>query len=393
VTDTAASGTRILIITRNLPPLVGGMERLLYNAVNELSVSYDVAVIGPRGCEQAFPNLHAIKGISPYPLWRFLLSSFFQAVRLGRRFRPHIVFAGSGLTAPFAFLVSRLIGATAVTQLHGLDLVARNLLYRAFFVSMLRRLDAVIVNSHNTARLAAAKRIPADRIHVVHPGITLPTPSTSSSIREFISDNGLAGRKVLLSVGRLTTRKGLSRFIERCMPDIVRDHPNTTLLIAGDAPRNALMTDDSEIVRIRRAIAATGLQEQVHLLGAVPDKVLDLCYQSSDMFVFPAVPVPGDVEGFGIVAVEAAAHGVPTVAFAVGGIPDAVEDGVSGYLVQSQAYPEFTKQVIALLNNPDAISSQDCTRHARQYSVSAFGRQLRSAFELILEPFHRSDTR
>lgn len=385
MTDASSPRKRVLVITRNLPPFVGGMERLLCNAVHELSTDFDVAVIGPAGCERALPETVETRGVAPYPLWRFLLSCLLNGIRLGRRFRPHIVLAGSGLTAPIALIVSRLTGALAVAQLHGLDLVARNLVYRCLFVTTLRRLDAVIVNSRNTGKLAARERVPSNHIHVVHPGISLPEPRAERTRIDPIAQHGLTGKKILLSVGRLTARKGLSEFIKQCMPDIVRHHPNSSLLIAGTPPKDALKSDVSEILQIERATTETGLDETVQLLGAVSDADLEMWYRNADIFVFPAVSVPGDVEGFGIVAIEAAARGVPTVAFAVGGIPDAVDDGFSGFLVQSGDYSAFTQKVTALLHDPSVISRDDCIRHARRFSVASFGRQLRQVFATLSE--------
>lgn len=380
MTDGLPTRKRVLAITRNLPPFVGGMERLLCNAVHELSTEFNVSVIGPAGCERALPETVSTKGVAPYPLWRFLLSCLLHGIRLGRRFPPHIVFAGSGLTAPIVLIVSRLTGAIAVAQLHGLDLVARHWIYRSLFVTTLRRLDAVIVNSRNTGELAVKERIAAERIHIVHPGIDLPEPHAAEVGADFLVPNDLTGKTILLSVGRLTARKGLSAFIRQCMPDIVRLHPNCVLLIVGAPPKDALKSDSSEIVKIERAVAETGLVDQVRLLGAVSDTDLEIYYRSTDIFVFPAVSVPGDVEGFGIVAIEAAARGVPTVAFAVGGIPDAVEDGASGFLVQPGCYTVFTQKISTLLDDPGTISRQDCIRHAHRFRIANFGQQLRHVF-------------
>lgn len=383
MTDSKPSGRRILVVTRNLPPLVGGMERLLHNAIRELASTFEVAVIGPKGCEQALPDVHTVTGIDPYPLWRFLVSSLISGLLIGRRFRPHFVFAGSGLTAPIALLISRLTGSKSVVQLHGLDLVARNWGYRLFFVTSLPRVDAVIVNSHNTAHLASARHIPADRIHVVHPGIRMPEAGAGKNNRSFLIDNDLVDKRVLLSVGRLTARKGLSEFIKRCIPDIIRHYPDTVLLIAGAAPKDALKREKDETAQIHQAISTTGAHHHVRLLGSVSDEELELCYQSSDIFVFPAIPVDGDVEGFGIVAIEAASRGVPTVAFAVGGITDAVEDGCSGYLIEAHDYAQFTKKVIALMDYPAAISRDSCIHHARKFNVAHFGEQLRTVFARV----------
>lgn len=387
MTGSTVSEEYLLVITRNLPPLIGGMERLLLNAVLELRQRFEVAVVGPAGCEKILPGSNLIVGITPYPLWRFLLASLGRSLFLARRLRPRVVLAGSGLTAPIALVTARLSGAIAVAQLHGLDLVARNPAYRLFFVATFRWLDAVIVNSRNTACLAADNLVHPDRIHVIHPGVTFPDAQKRFDDSAFLTRHGLQDKQILLSVGRLTARKGNSAFIRQCMPDIVRAHPNTMLVIAGDTPRNALKRDNDEIQEIRRAIDDTDMNGHVRLLGAVSDDDLDLCYRNSSVFVFPAIPVAGDVEGFGIVALEAASRGIPTVAFSEGGIVDAVDDGLSGYLVTSGAYSCFAQKVNALLDNPDLITPNSCEQHAKKFDATKFGGHLRAVFDTIIASY------
>ena len=91
---------RILHITRNLPPLVGGMERLNWHIADELSHHADVHVIGPQGAAALKPENVDLTEVPLRPLWRFLLTSAKQAIATARRIRPDIVLAGSGLTAP-----------------------------------------------------------------------------------------------------------------------------------------------------------------------------------------------------------------------------------------------------------------------------------------------------
>ena len=86
---------RILHVTRNLPPLVGGMERLNWHIADELSHHAEVHVIGPAGAAAHKPAGVTLQEVPLRPLWRFLLVSAFAAVRAARRQRPHLVLAGS----------------------------------------------------------------------------------------------------------------------------------------------------------------------------------------------------------------------------------------------------------------------------------------------------------
>src|SRR5690606_2320699 len=104
---------RILLITRNLPPLVGGMERLNWHIADELSRHADVRVIGPAGSAVLRPDRVELIEVPLRPLWRFLQASAWQALRTARAWRPDIVLAGSGLTAPAAWAAARACSARA----------------------------------------------------------------------------------------------------------------------------------------------------------------------------------------------------------------------------------------------------------------------------------------
>src|SRR5574337_1276132 len=91
---------RILLVTRNLPPLVGGMERLNWHMADELSKTADVRVIGPTGSAAMAPAGVAVREARLQPLWKFLLQAGALARREARTWKPDIVLAGSGLTAP-----------------------------------------------------------------------------------------------------------------------------------------------------------------------------------------------------------------------------------------------------------------------------------------------------
>jgi len=108
------------------------------------------------------------------------------------------------------------------------------------------------------------------------------------------------------------------------------------------------------------------LQEHVRFLGNVDEVVLAMAYHVPQVLVFPLREVSGDVEGFGMVAVGAATHGLPTIAFAVGGVSDAVAHDVSGKLVAAGDYAGFTQAALSLLHG-HTISSEKCAEYTAQF--------------------------
>jgi SAM-dependent methyltransferase len=137
--------------------------------------------------------------------------------------------------------------------------------------------------------------------------------------------------------------------------------------------------------RILAAAAGPGLEDNIRILGPCDDATLTSAYFAAHVHVFPVRDVPGNVEGFGMVAIEAAAHSLPTVAFAVGGIPDAVREGRSGYLIPPGDYGRFADRVCALLGSGrDATLRQSAREVAGDFQWERFGGRLTAALDELL---------
>ena len=342
---------RILIITRNLPPLVGGMERLNWHMADELSKYADVRVIGPSGSATQKPeNVHISEApLKPLPL--FLIVTFIKGLWTALRWRPHIILAGSGLTAPIAWILGKLAGARSAAYLHGFDITVDHAIYRRLWRPTFKRLDHVIVNSTPTRQLALAAGVNEAQLSIVFPGVSIPeAPQPAERIAEFREKHGLTGKKILLSVGRLTTRKGLREFVELSLPAVVNAEPDAMFVVVGEAPRNSLGAAVQTVESIKAAAAKAGVGANILFLGVITDPTeLATAYEAADVHVFPVRHIPDDPEGFGMVAIEAAAHGLPTAAFATGGIIDAVQPGESGLLAENLRYDELAQHTMQLL--------------------------------------------
>lgn len=370
---------RILVVTRNFPPLVGGMEKLIYHTYSELSKEYDMLLLGPEGCEEFASDSLYVRGCPLTPLPRFLLCLQWHAYRIAQRFRPQIILGGSGLAAPAVVFAARCAGAVPACYLHGLDLVAPNLIYRSVFVRAIRRCKILFANSRNTAELAHKAGVPAESVHVLHPGVTIPHHDRTSARALFRAKLNAANRPILLSVGRLSPRKGIVEFVTKSLPALVARHPDLLLVIIGSEPANALMRSHAETQRLMAAARHAGVENYIVMLGTVDDKTLSQAYSGADLLVFPALDVPGDVEGFGMVAIEAAAHGLPTVAFSVGGVADAVRPGISGHLVVPSNYAGLTAAIGDHLENEDPAKWRaQCVEFAAEFSWDIFGEKLRA---------------
>jgi phosphatidylinositol alpha-1,6-mannosyltransferase len=358
--ETGVPGRPALLVTRNFPPLLGGMENVNLRLLQSLARRGPVLLCGPKGSAAFAAGAGEVREVPLRPLWRFVLGSAWSAFRMARRHRPALVMAGSGLAAPMAWLAARASGAKLAVYLHGLDLIVANRTYQRLWLPFIRACDQVLVNSRHTAGLAQGKGIEASRIGVLNPGTEVPAldPGASAAFR---ARHGLGERPLLLSVGRLTRRKGLVEFVSRALPRVVARHPQVLLAVIGEEASDALHTAaGSERERIEAAAHAAGVAAQLRFLGRCSGEELAQAYQAAQLHVFPVLEQPGDVEGFGMVALESAAHGLRTVAFAVGGVPDAIEPGSSGMLVPSGDYAGFAEATNAMLDqgpSPQAVAA------------------------------------
>ena len=342
----------ILIITWNFPPRRGGMENLIAGLADGLRKNHCLFVVTSfasvaDGNEAVFRP--RCSGLLPF----FFYSLYRGSVLLARHPEIRVILGGSALVTPVVFLLAKFFRRRSVVLVHGLDLVYPSMLYHLFWLRWLRHCDRVVANSFYTASLAERINLRKDAVQIIPPGIYWDSIALPVG-REEKRAMGLDGRKVLLFVGRLARRKGVGEFLQRSFARIVREVPEAYFLIVGENPSHSLAHHEDIASEIRRVVRGMTLESHVRMLGRLTDLELAKVYQISDLMVLPALATKGDVEGFGIVILEAAATGRPTVATRVGGIPDAIEDGRSGILVDPEESDRMSEAVVRLLRDDQA---------------------------------------
>lgn len=185
----------------------------------------------------------------------------------------------------------------------------------------------------------------AARMTQLPPGVDEKTFHPGSGGDEVRARLGLTERPVVVCVSRLVPRKGQDTLI-RAMPRILAAEPDAVLLIVGGGPYEK---------DLRRLAEDTGVAASVHFTGAVPWSELPAHYGAGDVFAMPCRTRRGglDVEGLGIVYLEASATGLPVVAGDSGGAPDAVLDGETGWVVRGDSHDDTADRVITLLADPE----------------------------------------
>jgi phosphatidylinositol alpha-1,6-mannosyltransferase len=217
------------------------------------------------------------------------------------------------------------------------------------FNLLMRRIGATVDSltylgefTHNAISTALSKEA-AHAMVKIAPGIDVDhfKPVEAGSLR---AELGLTNKKVIVSVGRLVHRKGQDHLIES-MPAILKVHPDAHLLLVGKGPY---------LEHLAKLVAKNGLQDSVSFIGRIQYAELPAYICCGDIFAMPSRSrlMGLEVEGLGIVYLEASACGLPVIAGKSGGAPDAVIDGTTGLVVDGTNNDEIAQAAIALLSDP-----------------------------------------
>jgi glycosyltransferase involved in cell wall biosynthesis len=330
----------LLFITRKYPPSIGGMEKVSFDLSMELSKKVPTTIISWGGSQKW--------------LFYFLPKAYFQSLFVIPSKGITNIHLADGLLAPLGLALKIITKRKVTVTVHGLDITYKNKLYQAIIPYCLSKLDKIVCISSATKKECIKRGVPANKCTVIPWGV-YPNEFKIKATRkalEKIAGIELKNKKVLITVGRLVKRKGVSWFIENVMPKIDSSY---IFLIAGDGP---------ERDNIHISINSQKLQKRVMLLGKVSDLDKKIIYNTADVFIMPNIKVEGDIEGFGIVAIEASSTGIPVVASRIEGISSSIISGETGQLVQSKNSARF----IDILNG-----SFDLTRgYVRKYTLINF---------------------
>jgi phosphatidylinositol alpha-1,6-mannosyltransferase len=186
---------------------------------------------------------------------------------------------------------------------------------------------------------------------------------------------GLADKKVIVSVGRLVHRKGQDHLIES-MPQILQAHPDAHLVLVGQGPY---------LEHLAKLVAVNNLQDSVSFIGRIQYQELPNYICVGDIFAMPSRSrlMGLEVEGLGIVYLEASACGLPVIAGKSGGAPDAVIDGATGVVVNGTDNGEIASAVISLLS--DHLRAKAMGERGRQWIIDDWRWEIWSErFEVLL---------
>ncbi|MCU1588351.1 MAG: putative glycosyl transferase [Frankiales bacterium] len=339
---------RTLVVTNDFPPRSGGIQVYLHGLVSRLPPD-EVVVYA-----SSYDGAAAFDAAQGFPVVRDRASMLLPTLRVSRDVAAVARAEGCdrvwfGATAPLALMADRLRVDRVVSSTHGHELGwgklpgATQLLQR-----MAAQVDVLTALSDYTlTRLA--RLLPESTLAQLPSGVDteLFRPGAGGGLVR--ARHGLGDRPVVVCVSRLVARKGQERLV-RALPLVQRTVPDAALLLVGGGPMRAKLT----------ALAAElGVTADVTITGEVPWAELPAHYAAGDVFAMPCRDrfAGLEVEGLGIVFLEASATGLPVVVGRSGGSPDTVLDGVTGHLVDGGSREQLADRIASLLGDPAAAAA------------------------------------
>ena len=259
---------KVLFITRKYPPQIGGMERYSYDLINSMS------------CEK---KIIALRYSQIHLIW-FIPYALIKGIFLSRQ--VDLIYLCDSLLAPIGLILKLISKKPVLATAHGLDIIYNSWIYKNINIRSLKYLDKVIAVSKSTRNNCLGVGVEPEKCIFIPNGIkikNLGKKHTKDDLSKFLKFN-ISNKKILLTIGRLTKRKGVSWFIKNVLPCL---DVNTIYVIAGEGSENK---------EIKKVITENRMINQVIMLGEISEKEKELLYQTSDVFIMPNIKVINDKE-------------------------------------------------------------------------------------------------
>lgn len=386
----------ILFISHKYPPSIGGMEKQSFELINGISSIAKVHKIVYTGEESRV--------------------SFFLKLRkrvkrkLAKNPGIQLIHLNDGLMVAATLWIKKITNIPVVATIHGLDIVFPFPIYQKYIVPKFNHLDAVIAVSKATATACIQRGIENKKVFVVNNGVdkNLSSKPIDKDIIKKIEERyniDLQNKKILISLGRPVKRKGFSWFLKNVLNDLPTDvyylmvgplNPTNKFknFIRSIIPNKVMHNIDlflgssSDEMALKHLLLKPKIASKSHHLGKLKYHELLSLLAAADIFVMPNISVRGDMEGFGLVALEAALSKTLVVASGIEGITDAIRDHKNGQLVRSGNRSDWINVLTELIQSPDQISvfSEQAKLFTQQnYGWQKMSKEYFKIFSVLLE--------
>ncbi|MBT3539069.1 glycosyltransferase family 4 protein [Candidatus Parcubacteria bacterium] len=346
---------KILITTLEYPPQVGGVATYVHQMAQALDKE-KVVVLAPKmkGDKEWDENVEykVVRKNQLFPkfVWPRWLKLIFQIRKIVKQEGIEIILINHVLPVGYAgWFIKKMLKIPYVIISHGTDILmgTRN----KWKIKMMKKVvvdsEQIIFNSESLKRRflqVLPEFTNKSTVSYPCPDKEFLTPPPQEEIDKLRSMLALGGKKVMLTVSRIEDGKGFPHLV-RTMPELLKKEPHLVWLIVGDGPKKEEILKD---------IQKHSLQNVVRYVGEVPHKDLKVYYYLADVFALFTHPDEGREEGLGLVFLEAAAAGLPTVAGKSGGVEEAVLHTQTGIVIDvRQQAMAMDDAILQLLENEE----------------------------------------
>ncbi len=333
---------KILLVTGDFLPIKGGISTLFFELCSK--IPQIIVLTKKTSDDEAFDSSQHIsirrvnifnKSIQPFI---FVLNAF----RIVKKEKIDKLICGQLLVPGFVgYIIHKLLRKPYYVCTYGPEFNENKLFFP--LMKLILKNATKIITISNFAKIQLIKQnILPSKIAVFTPGVNLSRFNTNLNAEKILKRHNLYNKKVLLTASRLDINKGIDKMIN-LMPEILRKYPNLVYIIVGRGRAE----------RYLKKLAAKKSKDNIIFVGEASDETIALYYASCDVFILLTreVPSKGFVEGFGIVFLEANACGKPVIAGKAGGSPEAVEDKITGFVVDPLDDKEILSSIEKLLEN------------------------------------------
>lgn len=365
---------KILIPAYDFKPALGGVANYVHEIASAWSkMGHSITVLARK-----HPQSESFDSHAPYKVIRiqspqtaiFSLIPFSFAIRKFVNFEtPDFIFCPLWFPDAAATLLSRTVPKTPFfIAVHASEIFfsgnslkhkLRGTLLQKLQYQVFEQAQKIFAVSHYTkSELLKLPGTKTEKISVANNGVNPELFYKKNFSTPIFNGLNLANKKILLTVTRLHPYKGVDAVI-KTLPQVLLDVPDLHYLVVGEGPDRQ---------RLESLTQSLGLSSYVSFLGALESSKIFELYNRSTLFVMLSREELPDVEGFGLVFLEAAACGLPSLGGHSGGIPDAIDDLRSGWLVNPNSTHDICQKLIHLLKAPDVLqkASQYCLQTAPQ---------------------------
>ncbi len=343
---------KTLLFTIDFPPNIGGVANYYFEIYKHLPQD-KIFVLTQKTDKRTNGNSNIYRDglISYLPIWPKWLPAILALYKTVKKEKIKTVLVGQVLPlGTITFILSRILNIEYIVSTHGLDILESQKTKRKKLLTkiILKNSKKIITNSNFTKKEIEKIGVNDNKIKMLYPCPHIKPPAKDKVKKELEEKYSLKNKKIILSVGRIVERKGFDMTI-RSMKSVKGAVDNAIYVIAG--------SDSGYEKKIKKLIKDSNCGSDIVIINNPTNDELAALYDLCSLFIMPSRKIGSDVEGFGIVFLEANSFNKPVIGGKSGGVSDAIIDNKTGLLVDPLNIDEISGAIIRLIKDPEM---RDC---------------------------------